>query len=408
MATGTLHTVAPDLHLIEGHHPHNLWDDPDLPTTAVFRSGPRLYLLDTGVGPEQRDAILELAKRSAAEEPIEELVLLNSHGHLDHLGNNDVIGEIPAKKASHYIPRAARPALRFESFFGAMYKRGLPYFDYLEGLALPPDAVASLLRALGADSGLTGADVARLGAEIARLGLVPAIGGFVPSLVVDILLQTYPPVFPSIDTMTDYEELGEATAIRLGGTDWTGWTFSNAAGEPDVHVLQSAGHSAGGVVFFVPRHRFLMLADETSSVPIWADSDPRNAIATARKALTMIDGGDIELLCAGHRPMLPLRGEDAQAALHQVIASGTSFSAAVENAFRPHPEGLTIDRLYDVLVRESEPGSTIAVLVSLQFPTFSTFLKLTLLNHCLLLGFPERTGEDGRRVFSLPPEPPRA
>lgn len=109
--------------------------------------------------------------------------------------------------------------------------------------------------------------MAALGARIGELGITPAISPFVPSTVVDILLDTYPPVFPSVETMTDYEELGDPREILIGGTRWT---FTDEHGEPEVHALQSGGHSAGGLVFHLPRHRFLMLADETSSVPIWA------------------------------------------------------------------------------------------------------------------------------------------
>jgi glyoxylase-like metal-dependent hydrolase (beta-lactamase superfamily II) len=217
MTTGTIHNVADDLHLIEGHHPHTMWDDPDLPTIAVYRAGRRLYLLDTGAGPEQREAIRSLARRYY--DVVDEVVLLNSQGHVDHLGNNDVLQEIADGKARrHHIPAAARPALDFETFFGAMYRRGLPYFDYASGLSVPADQIASLLRALGAPSDLTDDDVAELGTRISALGLGPAISGFLPSIVVDILLQTYPSVFISAETMVDYEDVAPATDIRIGDT----------------------------------------------------------------------------------------------------------------------------------------------------------------------------------------------
>ncbi len=400
MTTGTVHTLAPDLFLIEGHHPHNLWDDPDLPTVAIYRSGGRLYLLDTGAGPEQRDAILEVARRCAAERSIEEVVLLNSHGHLDHLGNNNVIADIPAAARSHYFPRDARHCLDFEAFFGGMYRRGLPYFDYLSGLSFTGEGVASLLRVLGADHTLKADDVADLGARIAGLGIAPALSGFIPSMVVDILLQTYPPVFRSVETMSDYEDLGPAEAIEIGDTQWTGWTFRSADGEPEVYALQSGGHSVAGLVFYLPAHGFLMMADETTSVPIWSDSDPRRTEDTARKALSMIDSGDLRQLCAGHRPMLPTAGDEATAALHQIIGSGRQFAGAVTDALTRHPEGLTIDALFDLLTGEAAEGSMVALLQRLQFPVFSTFLKLTLLNHCLLYGYEQIPG--ARPAFRLP------
>ncbi|ACV77028.1 hypothetical protein [Nakamurella multipartita] len=42
MTTGTSHAITPELHLIEGHHPHSLWEDPDFPTIAVYRGARRL------------------------------------------------------------------------------------------------------------------------------------------------------------------------------------------------------------------------------------------------------------------------------------------------------------------------------------------------------------------------------
>lgn len=402
MATGTCHKISPDLYLIEGHHPHNLWDDPDLPTIGIYRGAHRLYLLDTGVGPEQRAALL--AQAGQLRDGMDEVVLLNSHGHLDHLGNNDVLDEVAGgRPARHFFPRDARPGLDVEAAFGAMYRSGLPYFDYLAGLTVPPEAIASLLRRLGAPADLTAQRIADLGATMAGLGLGPALSRFIPSIVVDIVVQTYPPVFPSVPTMTDYEDLGPAGEIALGRTRWTGWTFDDPDGRPELHVLRSGGHSAGGVIFFLPREGFLMMADETTSVPIWTDSDPRRTEETARKALTMIDDGELRGLVAGHRPMLPLAGDEARTALRGVLAAAEEFRAAVEGVLRRFPEGLCIDALYDTLVDEAPPGSIIAMMVGLQFPVFATFLKLTLLNQCKLAGHVEGVDTLNRRTFALMP-----
>ena len=402
MTTGTSHAITPELHLIEGHHPHSLWEDPDFPTIAVYRGVRRLYLLDTGAGPEQREAILRVT--ALLRDGVDEVVLLNSHAHLDHLGNNDLLSEVAgALPTRHYIPRDARPGLDSVASFSAMYRSGLPYFDYLTGLTLPPEVIAALLRRLGAPADLTGDQVADLGARMAALGLGPAVSGFIPSIVMDIVLQTYPPTFPSVETMSDYEDLAPAQEIVLGSTRWTGWTFLDDAGRPEVHVLQSGGHSAGGVVFHLPRAQFLMLADETSSVPIWSDSDPRRTEQTAHRALTMLDEGAVTALCAGHRPMLPLSGDQARTALRGVIDAGAAFEKAVRSVLKRFPEGLCIDELYDTLVDEAPADSIIAVLVGLQFPVFATFLKLTLLNHCKLYGYVEGLDATHRRTFALPP-----
>ena len=120
--------------------------DPDTPVSRRIGRASTLCLLDPDVGLEQRRSILEVADRLG---PVDELMVLNSHGHLDHLGNNDVIGEIPAGTKRHFLPREGRPALDRVAFFGAMYRRGIPYFDYLDGLRVDATTMTSLLRAAG-------------------------------------------------------------------------------------------------------------------------------------------------------------------------------------------------------------------------------------------------------------------
>jgi glyoxylase-like metal-dependent hydrolase (beta-lactamase superfamily II) len=279
-----------------------------------------------------------------------------------------------------------------------MYHRGVPYFDYLTGLSIDPAAVASMLRAVGADPGLTDSDVADLGKRITELGITPALGKFVPSLLVDMLMQTYPAVYPSEETIEDYEDLAPAGTVRVGATDWNGWSLNGG----EVNVLLSEGHSAGGVVFHVPEHRFLMMADETTSIPIWADSDPRNAVATARRALAMMDAGDLDVLAAGHRPLLPVRGDEARGVLRGIVGGAAQFAAEVEAALRRRPEGVTIDDLAADLAATTEPGSIVALLLRLQFPVFATFFKLTLLNHCLLYDLPQGRDAAGRPTFRAP------
>lgn len=387
MTLGDIHPIAANLFVIEGHHPHRLWEDPDIPSIVVYRKGSTLYLLDTGVGPLQRTSILHLADQLG---PVDEVVLVNSHGHLDHLGNNDVVDDIPATTKRHYFPRAARDALDTVGFFSSMYRRGLRYFDYLDGLRLDTESMSSLLRAVGADPALNPADVSALGTLLVSSGITPAIGQFIPSLLVDVLVRTYPTTQPRIESMRDLEELGPAAEIVIGDTTWTGWTLGDGA----VQVLQSAGHSAGGCVFYIPEHAFLMLADETTSAPIWADSIPANTVSTAQRAVTMMRTGHLTQICAGHKPMLPQRGAEATQILTALIASADEFKAAVDDVLARRETGITIDELFMELTTAAQPGSLIDLMHAYQFPVFGTFLKLTLLNHCLLMNL--RQGVDGR------------
>lgn len=57
---------------------------------------------------------------------------------------------------------------------------------------------------------------------------------------------------------------------------------------------------------------------------------------------------------------------------------------------------MTIDDLYTEPVSAARADSIIALLRRLQFPVFARCLKLTLLNHCLLLEAPQERDDAGR------------
>jgi hypothetical protein len=130
-------------------------------------------------------------------------------------------------------------------------------------------------------------------------------------------------------------------------------------------------------------------------VPIWPDTDPRRVISTAQKSLTMLDNGGLEWLCAGHFPMVPSNNpKELQASLQRILGQSGQFSEAVEKEVAAHPEGLTVDELYEA--RKDVPSTSyLTFLITSQFPVFSTFMKLTLLNHLLLYNFPSRKEPQG-------------
>jgi hypothetical protein len=97
--------------------------------------------------------------------------------------------------------------------------------------------------------------------------------------------------------------------------------------------------------------------------------------------------------------MLPVRGDEARGVLRGVVGGAAQFAAEVDAGLRRRPEGVTIDDLAADLAATAEPGSIVALLLRLQFPVFSTFFKLTLLNHCLLLDLPQGRDSAGRPTF---------
>jgi glyoxylase-like metal-dependent hydrolase (beta-lactamase superfamily II) len=386
-----IHSLASNLVVIEGRHPTLLWEACDVPSIVVYRAARTLYVLDTGVGPEQR-TVLE-SQIASLGQGAEEIVLVNSHGHFDHLGNNDLVQRASIPRKRHLISKESAPNADIRTELFEMYGRGKDYFSYIDGLPLPADKISGLLKALGAPS-IAPATLEELGGKIRESGVLPALNNFMPSIVVDVLMATYPAVFPSLETMTFLEDVSAPAPIKIAGAQWIGWSLDGEASE--VYVLRSGGHSRGGVVFYIPEHKFLMLADESTSVPIWPDTDPRRVIGTAQRALTMLNNGGLEWLCAGHFPMVPSKEpKELQASLQRVLGQAAQFSEAIEKEVAAHPEGLTVDELYEALRKDIPSTSYLTFLITNQFPVFSTFMKLTLLNHLLLYNFPSRKGTQG-------------
>ncbi len=196
--------------------------------------------------------------------------LVNSHGHFDHLGNNDLLSKAAIARKRHLISKEAAPDQDIRAELFEMYGRGKDYFSYIDGLPLPADKISGLLKTLGAAS-IAPATLEELGGKLRESGVLPALNPFLPSIVVDVLMATYPAVFPSIETMTFLEDVLAPSVIEIAGARWR--RMDACDGAPEVYVLQSGGHSKGGVVFYIPEHKFLMMADETTSVPIWPDTE---------------------------------------------------------------------------------------------------------------------------------------
>lgn len=51
----------------------------------------------------------------------------------------------------------------------------------------------------------------------------------------------------------------------------------------------------------------------------------------------MMDSGHLDQLCAGHRPMLPIRADEARTGLRGMQASAAEFAETVDVALRGHP-----------------------------------------------------------------------
>ncbi|MGW1771080.1 MBL fold metallo-hydrolase [Streptomyces sp. NPDC002104] len=73
---------------------------PDVANALVHRAGATLVLVDTGVTEAFRAALREAAARVG---PWSRALVLTTHGHLDHVGNNDLADGLGVP-AEHWVP----------------------------------------------------------------------------------------------------------------------------------------------------------------------------------------------------------------------------------------------------------------------------------------------------------------
>lgn len=132
------HRSGENIIVIEGRE-LILGEQGDVAQIVLHRDGDRLTVIDSGAYPEDRESILRAARQLG---DVSHAVLLNSHGHVDHVGNNDVIYEL-APHSEHYMPKKDYPNLCDQSgFFEKLMDEATRYLE----MGSPKETVQKLMR----------------------------------------------------------------------------------------------------------------------------------------------------------------------------------------------------------------------------------------------------------------------
>lgn len=224
---------------------------PDVGNSMLHRSGDTLVLIDTGVTTEFRAALTRAADMVG---DWTRLLVLTTHGHVDHVGNNDLADELAHARgitAEHYLPA-----------------RDLPQM-------LDPEQywIRSFSR-------------------IAGVVPLPAP----PKLVGDAVVSMFQPFRPFAAVTRTFEQR-PLEQITVGPLHLTGWSFADGA----VQVLRTQGHTRGHVVVLLRDNGVLHLGDEPNGpCAIAHDADQLKLQTTFGTALTLIDQGIVHTVTDGH------------------------------------------------------------------------------------------------------------
>ena len=295
---------------------------PDVANALLHRAGDTLFMVDTGVTRPFRAALKTAADRVG---PWERLVVLTTHGHPDHVGNDDLADELGRERdvpVEHHVPARDLPQMLDPTRYW----------------------ISSFDRAVG---------------------VVPLPAP--PKLVGDKIVSLFQPMHPFGATTRTYEE-GPLERITIGSARLTGWTFADGA----VQVVRSQGHCAGHVVVYLRDSKILHLADEGNGpCGVMHDADQLKLQTVLGIAAGLFDEGHAEVLTDGHTFGV-LRGAEATAhldgLLDHVVALTESALAITKGRAAVRPSDFVGDfsrAVADLGVGGANPN-----------PTFTGFMAL--------------------------------
>ena len=363
---------------------NNLWlivgDGPkDFPNVVVYRAGNRMYVMDSGAGSVIRASILKVMQEAG---PLQMFTLLNSHGHADHVGNNDVINMAQAKEKHHYFSKAGLALLDPVPYFTDLFLRLSAYYD--------PIAAYQVDRLKWQSLKLIRDSVALFVGEKTAIATVWSI-----------YIKNFQPFHPSEKTMEFYESLPRQT-ITIGGVQWTGWVL----GANDVWILEERAHTSDEVLFYLPEHRLLFTADLTFPMfPTFPDTNGELTREMLQRCYEMASAGVVSLLINSHflSPAVYRGQEEAVPFLGTLLTEHDRFQVVLREILEEH-DGLTVGEVYSY-VRQRSNDPVIQHYLSMEYPDHPMSLQQIITVNLTQMGY-RAQGPKRKQRFYRPADPP--
>jgi glyoxylase-like metal-dependent hydrolase (beta-lactamase superfamily II) len=256
--------------------PRHVSQAPDWCNAVIYLAGDHLYLIDSSGGARMRASIVRVLREVG---PVEVFTLINTHSHLDHICNNDLIDSVEAKTKHHYLLRAGMDPARLNApaYFADQFDRMDAYVDPFT--SYPVNRVTYRIAGWVRDA---------LGLFVGRRRVLQWLFA--------IQFRKFAPVADSRLTMEALDDR-PAGPLRIGDTAWSGWRLGTA----DLYVLEARAHTDHDLLVYLPEHHMLCMGDVTFPLfPTWADSSRDRILECLRKSQAMAASSDVELLADGH------------------------------------------------------------------------------------------------------------
>lgn len=292
LAYGDVVEVTPGVQMVVGRPLDFEKGEVDVANALLYNSDGTLVVIDTG-GTAGFVEYLDTAAARLA--PYEAVLLISTHGHADHVGNNAWV-ETLGVPATHFISAHDLYGMRDQvGYFADGFAVAAPFL----GEAAP-------------------------GRQFAQQ-IVDLFGGIESETAALTVLESLP-----------------LEAITIGGTSWDGWRLLDGA----VLVLRTSGHTAGQVVVYLPGPKVLHLSDETTGYyQVFPDADPAANLLTLQRATKAIENGAVDFMTDGHTFAVH-SGDEAIAYLTSLVDAALAYDAAVSRLLNGAPaEGIAVPAL---------------------------------------------------------------
>lgn len=347
----------------------------DIPNSLIYHPHDRLHLIDSGAGPTIRAGIMQMLQRLG---PVQSFTLLNSHGHADHVGNNDLIHMVQAKETHHYLSEAGLTMLDPPArYFADQFYKLSDIYDPARGF----QAHRLRWRLLGMLR-----DILALFTGERR----------VLEMIFSIYLRKFQPLRPSLETIQTYESL-PSQLLTIGGVSFKGWIL----GENDICVLEVRGHTPDEVLFYLPEHKVLYTGDLTLPLfPTFPDSDGTATREMLLKCKAMASSGAVSLLIDGHHHQVYReKEEEVTKFLETLLIEQEHFQALLRKIIEEH-DGLTVAQVYEY-IRQLHDDLVVQHYLSLEFPYLPISLQQIIAVSLVQMEYKTKGPRRKKRFYSI-------
>jgi len=360
--------ISDSVFLIRGCMPEKPFKNAPSSNCYVASDEEHVVVFDTGLGPETRKRTLELVRGLA--EKNKKLIVLNSHGHTDHCGNNDIVKETSES---------------FSQTLLLIHENEIANLDVTRFLTTTLQSMAEEF------------DPFILLPSSARGGLLPLAKTLsrrrALSMIANRIKRTLGPLETSID-IAEPLVASEAQPITQGGVTFEGWPLGR------LQVFVTSGHSPGSLSLYHPDEKVLLTSDLTWPLnPVTPEGSIADIVLNLKRVSRMAELDLVETMGEGHwHDALKVgvhRGDEVLKRLNRLINRHVAVSEATNRAHRELGPA-TVEEIFNTLKTSEDPA--VKESLAWEYPKSWGLLRCAIISNLRDTGC-ERIRQDGETYY---------